>query len=159
MLKLVVGYSNRSELSEIIKRTTGGITASVRKVLDGPGIIAHQKLVQRAAIADHVQDYAVRLVLATHPGGEFAPPKVSSFVRVGASPRAAQALVLGAKCRALVNGRPAVSIEDIREIALPALRHRLALNFEGQAEGMTTDDVVANIVQTLPVEAPLSPEA
>jgi len=155
MLKLVVGYSNRTELAEILKRTTTGATQQVRKVLDAKTIIAHQKLVQRVAIADHVQDYAVRLVLATHPGGEFAPPNVSSFVRIGASPRAAQALVLGGKCRALVAGRPNVSIEDIRAIALPALRHRIALNFEGQAEGMTTDDIIRNIAQTLPVDAPM----
>jgi len=155
MLKLVVGYSNRTELAEILKRTTTGATQAVNKVLDAQTIIAHQKLVQRVAIAEHVQDYAVRLVLATHPGGEFAPPNVTSFVRVGASPRAAQALVLGGKCRALVAGRPSVSIDDIRSVALPALRHRIALNFEGQAEGMTTDDIVRNIAQTLPVDAPM----
>jgi len=153
MLKLIVGYSDRAQLAEILNRTTRGVTAEVSKVLDAETIIAHQKLVQRAAIADHVQDYAVRLVLATHPGGEFAPPRVNSFVRIGASPRAAQALVLGGKCRALVAGRPAVSIDDLRAVALPALRHRVALNFEGQAEGMTSDDIVRTIVETLPVEA------
>ncbi|CAE7173915.1 yeaC [Symbiodinium necroappetens] len=155
MLKLVVGYSSRTELAEILKRTTTGAKQAVNKVLDAKTILEHQKLVQRVAIADHVQDYAVRLVLATHPGGEFAPPNVTSFVRVGASPRAAQALVLGGKCRALVAGRPSVAIEDIKSIALPALRHRIALNFEGQAEGMTTDDIVRNIAQTLPVDAPM----
>jgi MoxR-like ATPase len=150
--KLDVGYSGRAELSEILTRTTRGVEAEVTPVIDGAGILSHQALVQRVAIADHVQDYAVRLVLATHPGGEFATPTVNRFVRVGSSPRGAQALVLAAKCRALVAGRANVSTDDLRAVALPALRHRLLLNFEGQAEGMETDDVVRNIVETLPME-------
>lgn len=155
MLKLEVGYSNRSELSEILNRTTKGISAVVKPVLNAEQIIAHQRLVTRVAIADHIQDYAVRLVLATHPGGEFATPMVNQFVRVGASPRAAQAIVLGAKCRALVQGRPTVSVQDIRQIAVPALRHRVVLNFEGEAEGHTPDGIVRNIVDTLPEQAPI----
>jgi MoxR-like ATPase len=107
----------------------------------------------------------VRLVLATHAagekwgtdtgegGGQYATPLVNHYVRVGASPRAAQALVLAAKCRALLDGRPAASIDDIRAIALPALRHRIILNFEAEAEGVTPDAVVRNILDTLPVEA------
>jgi MoxR-like ATPase len=155
--KLMVGYSTRAELSEIVSRTTGGIEAGVEAVLDAPRLLAHQDLVRRAAIAPHVQDFAVRLVLATHPkgqygSGEFATPQVNQYVRVGASPRAAQAMVLGAKCRALLDGRPAASIDDLKSIALPALRHRLVMNFEGEAEGVTPDAVVRNIVETLPVE-------
>ncbi|HVZ94076.1 MAG TPA: AAA family ATPase, partial [Phycisphaerales bacterium] len=83
---------------------------------------------------------------------EFSTPQVSKFVRVGASPRAAQALVLGAKCRALINGRPAASVDDLRAVAAQALRHRIILNFEGEAEGLTTDAVVETIASTLPVE-------
>jgi len=153
MLKLQVGYSNRAELSEILNRTTKGITAVIKPVLDGEQILAHQRLVTRVAIADHIQDYAVRMVLATHPGGEFATPTVNQFVRVGASPRAAQAIALAAKCKALVQGRPTVSVEDIRAVAVPALRHRVVLNFEGEAEGMTPDSVVRNIVDTLPEQS------
>jgi MoxR-like ATPase len=152
--KLQVGYSDRAQLVEILRRTTTGFSPEIEPVLDAEAITAHQSLVRRVAIADHVQDFAVRAVLATHPGGEFAGPEVNSFVRVGASPRAAQALTLGAKCRALVNGRPSASIEDIRAVALPALRHRVVLNFEGQAEGLTPDRVVSNLIDTLPVEAP-----
>lgn len=152
LFKLNVGYSSRDELSEILNRTTRGKAPSIERVLDGERILAMQSLVQRVAIADHVQDYAVRLVLATHPGGEFASPQVTSFVRIGASPRAAQALVLGGKCRALVAGRSAVSIEDLQSIALPALRHRVILSFEGEAEGLTTDQIIENIVATLPVK-------
>jgi MoxR-like ATPase len=153
MLKLEVGYSGRAELSEILNRTTKGITAEIKPVLNAEQILAHQRLVTRVAIADHIQDYAVRLVLATHPGGEFASPTVNQFVRVGASPRAAQAIVLSAKCRALVAGRPTVAVQDIKDVALPALRHRVVLNFEGEAEGLTPDRVVENIVQTLPEQA------
>ena len=151
--KLTVGYSGRSDLSEILNRTTRGENPKIEQVLDGKAILEHQSLVQRVAIAEHVQDYAVRLTLATHPGGEFASSQVSRFVRVGASPRAAQALVLGAKCVALVQGRPAVSIDDIKAVALPALRHRIILNFEGEAEGLTTDAVIENILSTLPTQA------
>ncbi len=152
LLKLNVGYSNREELSEILKRTTQGTTPEIEKVLDADGIKRHQALVQRVAIADHVQDYAVRLVLSTHPGGQFATPQVTRFVRVGASPRAAQALVLGGKCRALVEGRAAVSVDDIRAIAPPALRHRLILSFEGEAEGLTADAIIENALATVPVQ-------
>jgi len=151
--KLQVGYSNRAELSEILKRTTAGADQPIEPVLDAQKILAHQRLVRRVAIADHVQDFAVRLVLATHPSGEFAPPQVTKFVRIGASPRAAQALVLGAKCRALVDGRPVVAVEDIKAVAIPALRHRVLLNFEGEAEGLTTDALVENILSTLPAKA------
>jgi MoxR-like ATPase len=169
--KLMVGYSTRRELSEILNRTTTGHEAKIEPVLDASRITAHQRLVREVAIAPHIQDYAVRLVLATHAagerwgmdrsragtqeerGGEFATPLVNQYVRVGASPRAAQALVLAAKCHALLEGRPAASVDDIRRIAAPALRHRIILNFEAEAEGMTSDAIVDNIVSTLPVEA------
>ncbi len=158
--KLTVGYSGREDLAEILRRTTTGHEAVIEKVLDAKRLLEHQALVQRVAIAPHVQDYAVRLVLATHPkanglggwgGGEFATPMVNRFVRVGASPRAAQAIVLAAKCNALRDGRPAAAIDDVRAAALPALRHRIILNFESQAEGVSADAVVTNIVETLAV--------
>jgi MoxR-like ATPase len=158
LFKLHVGYSSRSELAAILDRTTTDARQHIEPVLDADRILAHQHLVRRAVIADHIRDYAVRLVLATHPsgpfgGGEFATPLVNQYVRIGASPRAAQALVLGGKCRALLEGRPAVSIDDLRAVALPSLRHRIILNFEGEAEGITADAVVRNIVDTLPVTA------
>ncbi len=165
--KLLVGYSGREQLAEILNRTTAGVEQEVTPVLGPEQILAYQRLVQQAAIAPHIQDYAVRLVLSTHPkgrsggggtalqsravSGDFATPLVNKFVRVGASPRAAQALVLGAKCRALLDGRPAVSIDDLKEVALGALRHRLILNFEAEAEGVTTDVVVENCLATVPI--------
>ena len=160
--KLLVTPAARGELSEILNRTTAGRNSNVEAVLDAEQIVAHQQLVQRAVIAPPVQDYAVRLVLATHPRGRsngaraaesFSTPLVDRYVRLGASPRAAQAIVLAAKCRALLDGRAAASIHDIQQVALPALRHRLILNFEAQAEGVTPDSIVENILATLPARS------
>ena len=152
--KLDVGYASRSDMTEILTRTTGGVAPEAEPVLDAERILAHQALVRQVAIAPSVQDYAVRMVLSTHPEGQYATPMVNQFVRVGASPRAAQSLVLGAKCRALLDGRPAAGIDDVRAVALPALRHRLILNFEAEAEGVGHDRIVENIRSTLPTDAP-----
>jgi MoxR-like ATPase len=154
--KLNVGYSSREDLAEILNRTTAGTQPQLRAVLDGPTIIEHQALVRRVVIAPHVQDYAVRLVLATHPQGALATPMVNQFLRFGASPRAAQAMVLAGKVRALLDGRGNVSIDDLRGVALPAMRHRVLLNFEGEAEGISTDEILRNVVETLPVEVPMT---
>jgi MoxR-like ATPase len=151
--KLLVGYTNREDLGEILNRTTAGTSPTIEPVLAADRIIAHQQLVRRVAIAPHVQDYAVRATLATHPEGEFATPLVNKCVAFGASPRAAQAIVLGAKCRALVDGRPSVAVDDLKAVATPALRHRILLNFEAQAEGIDQDQVIENILSTLPVRA------
>ncbi len=124
-------------------------------MLDGEKINQHQKLVRQVLIAPHVQDYAIRCVLATHSEGrnaEFATNLAKQFLRYGGSPRAAQALVLGGKVSALLDGRAHVSIDDIRAVMLPALRHRILLNFEGQAEGITPDMVLNDIIDNLPVE-------
>ncbi|UCD74114.1 MAG: MoxR family ATPase [Phycisphaerales bacterium] len=151
--KLLVGYSNRDEMSEILDRTTMGVEPEVERVLDGPTIIQYQQLVRRVIVAPHVQDYAVRLVLATHPGGELATPMVNQFLRFGASPRAGQALVLAGKVRALLDNRGNVSVDDIRAVVQPAMRHRCLLNFEGEAEGKTTDEILNNIVEQVPADA------
>src|SRR5205085_1364687 len=118
----------------------------------------HQELVRNVVIAQHVQDYAIRCTLATHPQGMFAIPMVNQFLRVGASPRAAQAITLGAKVRALLDGRFHVSFKDIKEVAIPAMRHRVILNFEGEAEGITTDMVLEKVVAETPtaIEAELA---
>jgi MoxR-like ATPase len=154
--KLEVGYSSREDLSEILNRTTAGTQSKINQVLDGPTILEYQQLVRRVIVAPHVQDYAVRLVLATHPGGEWANPQVNKFLRFGASPRAAQALILAGKVKALLDGRANVSIEDVRSAVLPAMRHRCLLNFEGEAEGKTTDEILQNIVDTLPTDIGVS---
>jgi MoxR-like ATPase len=150
--KLTVNYSGREELGEILNRTTAGITPVVNSVLDGEAIQKHQALVRQVIMAEHVQDYAVRLVLATHPQGEFAVKAVNQFLRVGASPRAAQAIALAAKVRALLDGRFHCSFDDVKKVTTPALRHRIILNFEAEAEGTSPDDVVAQILEETPTD-------
>jgi MoxR-like ATPase len=140
--KLTVGYSSREELATIIERTTRGEEPEVRMVMDGEEILRWQQWVREVILAPHVQDYIVRLVLATHPGDVFATELVNRYLRWGASPRAAQALALGAKVRALVEGRFNVSFEDVRRVYLPALRHRVIVNFEGQAEQVSPDRIL-----------------
>ena len=145
--KLVVRYSNREELGTILDRTTTGHRPDIKPVMSGEEIIGAQKLVQRVVVAPHVQDYAVRLILATHPQGPFATEQVNRYVRWGSSPRGAQAITLAAKVQALLDGRYNVSFEDIRKNYLPALRHRLLLNFEGQAEGIESDVILSDILE------------
>jgi MoxR-like ATPase len=148
--KLVVRYSNRTELAEILNRTTTGHRVDVQPVLDGEKIKLHQQLVRRVVIAPHVRDYVIRCTLATHPQGQFATPMVNQFLRVGASPRAAQAIELASKVRALLDGRFHVSFKDVKDVAIPAMRHRVILNFEGEAEGITTDMVLEKLINDVP---------
>jgi len=148
--KLVVGYSDRRQLKTILDRTTTGEDPQAEAVADGEKILWAQRLVRRVVIAEHVQDYAIRLVLATHPEGEFATEMTNRFVRFGSSPRGVQALVLAAKVRAVLNERYHVGFDDITQSVLPAMRHRLLLNFEGQAEGIQTDEVLVDIVENTP---------
>jgi MoxR-like ATPase len=148
--KLLVPYSNRDELRTIIDRTTTGPQPQADSVTDAEGIIQAQELVKYVVIAEHVQDYAIRLVLATHPNGEFAPEITNRFVRFGSSPRGVQALVLAGKVRAMLDERYHVSFSDIEMSVLPALRHRILLNFEGQAEGISTDELLEQILEATP---------
>ena len=151
--KLIVGYSSREQLSTIIERTTSGAEIEPDKVMDGAEIVKWQQLIREVIIAPHVQDYIVRLTLATHPEGEFAQPITNQYLRWGSSPRGAQTITLGAKVRALLAGRYNVSFEDVRRVFLPALRHRVILNFEAQAEGVETDDVLIEILKKVPEKA------
>src|SRR5206468_5149676 len=124
------------------------------KVMDGNEIREWMQLVREVLVAPPVRDYAIRLVLATHPQGEFAMPDTNRYLRIGASPRAAQALVLAGKVRALLESRYNVSFEDIRRVYLPALRHRVLLNFEAQAESIPSDTVLASILNEVKEKAP-----
>jgi MoxR-like ATPase len=153
LFKLVVGYSSREELATIVDRTTRGVTIRPEPVMDGSEIKQWQKLVRDVILASHVQDYIVRLVLATHPDGPFALPITNQYLRWGSSPRGAQSLALAAKVRALLEGRYNVSFEDVRRVYLPAMRHRVILNFEAQAEGIDTDHVLLEILEKLPEKA------
>jgi MoxR-like ATPase len=156
LLKLNVGYSALEELLTIIDRTTGAETPAVEPKIDGPKIIESQQLVRSAIVAPHVKEYAARLTLATHPEGELAPRITNQYVRVGASPRAAQSLILCAKVRAVVDGRYHVSYDDVRRVALPALRHRVILNFEAEADRVDPDAVVESILEATPTEPVLT---
>jgi MoxR-like ATPase len=153
LFKLVVGYSSRDELATIVDRTTKGTNVKPEKVMDGSEIKKWQKLIREVILASHVQDYIVRLVLATHPSGPYALPITNQYLRWGASPRGAQTLALAAKVRALLEGRYNVSFEDVRRVYLPALRHRVILNFEAQAEGLDTDHVLLEVLEKLPEKA------
>ncbi len=155
LFKLNVGYSKRDELAEILVRTTQSDVPEIKPVLDRKSIIEYQDLIRKVVIAPHVQDYAVRCVLSTHPEEQYATPMVNQYLRFGASPRAAQSLVLAGKVTALLDGRVSVANEDIRKAALPGMRHRVLLNFEGEAEGITPDAILQNIVETLPSEVPM----
>jgi MoxR-like ATPase len=151
--KLVVGYSSREELNTIIERTTKGVVVEPDKVMDGNEIVGWQQLVREVILAPHVQDYIARLTLATHPDGPFAIPITNQYLRWGSSPRGAQTLSLAAKVRALLSGRYNVSFEDVRRVYLPALRHRVILNFEAEAEGIDPDKVLLEILQKVPEKA------
>jgi MoxR-like ATPase len=153
LLKLIVGYSTRDELSTILDRTTRGERPKAEKVLDGETLLRLQALVRDVIIAPHVQDYAIRLALATHPNGPFAADVTNKYVRWGSSPRGAQTLVLAAKVRSLLDGRYNVSFEDLRRVYLPSLRHRVLLNFEAQAEGIDPDDVLIKVLDAVPEKA------
>jgi MoxR-like ATPase len=151
--KLIVNYSGRQEMATILERTTRGEWPRPERVMTGDEIRQWQQLVREVLVAPPVQDYAIRLVLATHPQGEFATPDANKYIRCGASPRGAQALVLAGKVRALLEGRYNVSFEDIRRVYLPALRHRVLLNFEAQAENIPSDTVLAQILNEVPEKA------
>ncbi|QDT10103.1 AAA family ATPase [Planctomycetes bacterium K23_9] len=150
MFKLVVGYSSREDLNMIVDRTTRGETAKLEKVMDGSEIIKWQSLVREVILAPHVQDYLVRLTLATHPDGPHSVAATNDYVRWGSSPRGAQTLALASKVRALLEGRYNVSFEDIRRVYLPTMRHRVLLNFEAQAEGVDPDQVLLDILEKVP---------
>jgi MoxR-like ATPase len=152
--KLNVNYSGRAEMATILERTTTGNWPEADQVMDGGEIRQWQQLVREVLVAPPVQDYAVRLVLATHPQGEFAAAETNKFIRCGASPRGAQALVLAGKVRALLEGRYNVSFEDIRRVYLPALRHRVLLNFEAQAENIPSDTILQQILKEVKEKPP-----
>jgi len=150
LVKLSVMPPSRDELAEVLRRTTAGESPSASKVMDGEAVREWMRFVRDVAVAPPVTDYAVRLTLATHPGHEFATESAGRWVRYGASPRAAQALLLCAKVRALLDGRYHAAFEDVGAWALPCLRHRVLLNFEAEAEGMTADRVVADVLASTP---------
>jgi MoxR-like ATPase len=150
MFKLWVPFPSEDDLVAIMERTTGADTPTASKVADAAQIVAMQRLARSVPIAPHVTAYAVTVLAATHPDGPRAPSLVREYVRYGGSPRGAQALVLAGKIAALLDGRFNVSVEDVQAVALPALRHRIIRNFEGEAEGITSDAIVRAVLEQVP---------
>ncbi len=147
--KVHVKMSGRDEMQEVVSRTTRTAVPEVKPILDARRILEAQALALRIVVAPHVQDYAVRLVLATHPTSEHCPEHIKRYIRVGVSPRGAQTLIRAAKVRALIGGRYNVGFKDLMEIALPSLRHRIVRSFEAEADGVTTDRIVAELMRTI----------
>jgi MoxR-like ATPase len=151
LYKLYVPYPSEDELVEIAKRTTGATLPNVERVTSGPTLISMQKITKQVPVAEPVFRYAARLVAATQPNGDDVVDRVRRNLRVGASPRGLQAIIWGAKVEALLDNRKAVSIDDIVRVAYPALRHRLLLNFEAQAEGVDPDEIIRDILASVAV--------
>jgi MoxR-like ATPase len=150
--KLKVMYPSEEAMHQIIERTTRDADTTVTRVVDGPQLLEMRHVARSVPIARPVQAYAIRLALGTHPASPYASPLVKRYVRYGASPRAAQAIVLAAKIQALNRGQAFVSIHDVRAVALPALRHRILLNFEGEADEVSTDTIVDELLAGLSTE-------
>jgi MoxR-like ATPase len=157
--KLIVPYSGREEMATILDRTTRAVWPQPERVMNGDEIRHWQSLVREVLVAPPVQDFVIRLVMATHPQGEFATADANRYLRFGASPRGAQAVVLASKVRALLQGRFNVSFEDVRSVYLPAMRHRVLLNFEALAENIPSDQVLAAILNEVKEKAPESAPA
>jgi MoxR-like ATPase len=146
--KLVINYPTRSDLIEVLRRTTSQETPHAERILSPEELAEMQLLVRQVIVAPHVEEAAADLLLRTHPEDENAPVSVKKYVRYGASPRGGQAIVLTAKARALLAGRYNVSIADIAAVARQSLRHRIILNFEGEAEGLTPDSVLDDVLES-----------
>jgi len=151
--KLVVNYPTAEDLLEVLNRTTEGKSADINKVLTRETLTELQQLVRQVPVASHVKDYAVRLIMATHPKAETAIGVTNQYLRFGSSPRGGQAVLLAGKVRALTQGRFNVSFDDLQAVIHPTLRHRLILNFEAEAEGITTDHIIDQILKDVPRDA------
>jgi MoxR-like ATPase len=149
LFKLWVPFPSEDDLVAIMERTTGADQPTAGRVADAAEVVAMQRLARSVPIAPHVTAYAVSLLAATHPDNARAPELVRRYVRYGGSPRGAQALVLAGKIHALMGGRYNVATDDIRAVALPALRHRVIRDFEGEAEGITPDALVRSVLDAV----------
>ncbi len=148
LCKILVSYPTREDLIEIMKRTTGAQVISLQKIMNAEELVHAQQMVKEVLIADDMLEYAVDIITATHPDST-SVPEVKQYVQYGSGPRGLQSLIKLAKARALVAGRYHVSIADIKTVAKPVLRHRLLLNYEGEAEGKSADDLIEVILQTI----------
>ena len=153
MFKLVVPFLNRVELNEVVRRTTLGGSTDVPRIMGADRIMELRTILEKVVVADPLRDYAVRLVLATHPAADESGDSVKRFVKWGASPRAVQALIRAARVRALAEGRVHIAFEDIRTFAPEVLGHRILLNYDGLAENLSVPDLVTEIARTVPETA------
>ncbi len=151
LFKLLVGYPKEEEYHEILNRTTSTDAIEIQHVSSGEEIVKLRETVRAVPVPDHVQAYAVQLVMATQPGSDYCPGMVGDFVAMGSSPRGAQSLLLAGKVKALLGERYAVSGDDVKAVALAALRHRVLLNFHGQSEGITPDQVISAVLDHVDV--------
>ena len=148
--KLKINYPEHDELREIIDKTTEDYQPDLRQIIRADSVLEMKALIRQVPIASHVKNYAIRMVLASHPDNKFAIENVKKYVLFGASPRGVQSLVLAGKVSALLEGRYSVSREDIRAVAKPSLRHRIALNIKGEAEGIDEDNIIEEIIKSIP---------
>lgn len=153
LFKLNVRFPDVTELVEILDRTTQDVFPQAEKAADGESLLKMGHLARQIPVASHVKEYVARLLLATHPGHLESPEIVKQYIRFGASPRGAQAIILGAKVNALFNRRYNVAFSDVQAVAQAALRHRLILNFEGEAEGIAIDEIISQLVEVVPKPA------
>ncbi len=147
LFKVLFTFPDAAEIAEILERTTGVDLPAAERIMGADEVLAMRRTVREVPVADHVRDHAIRLVLNTHPELDKAPEITRNYVRYGSSPRGAQALILGGKLRALLDERFALSREDVDHVAHLALRHRMVLNFEGEASGLTSDDVIDELLK------------
>ncbi|MDP4094692.1 MAG: MoxR family ATPase [Bacillota bacterium] len=149
LFKLNVPFPSLGELMDIVAMTTGNLEEELDKVSSGQEILAMRAVAREIPVAKPVLEYALKLILATHPDSEYSPAAAKKYIRFGSSPRGAQAVISAARIRAILDGRYNVAYDDIKYVAYPALRHRLFLNFEGMSEGITTDQVITEIIKAL----------
>ena len=149
LFKLVVGYPAESDYRTILRRTTANENIELNAVSDAETVLRMRHVVRSVPVPEHVETEAIRMVMATQPGNDYTPAMVSELVSLGASPRGVQALILAGKVRALLEGRFAVAGEDLKAVAPDVLRHRILVNFQGISDGVTTDDIVAEVLKSL----------
>jgi len=152
LFKICVSFPSRDDLNEVVNRTILKTPVELERVLDGDGLLQMRQTLKKVVVADPMRDYAVRIVLATHPTTEYATERIRQFVRWGASPRAAQALVQAARVRALGDGRAHVAFEDLQHFTTDILQHRVLLNYDGQAENLDIGELIRECVTQLPLE-------
>src|SRR5438874_52041 len=153
MFNILIGYLSEEDEIKVVSQTTSLRTVQFEKTISGPQIVEFQRLVRKMPVAEPVMRYAVKLARTSRPSGTNPPDFVKQYVNYGASLRAGQFLILGAKARALINGRYNVSVEDIQSLAYPVFRHRILTNFTAESEGVTSEDIIKRLVETVPVPA------